>query len=280
MQAPFVSLKQHRSFGDTLSLIIDYLRSAFRPLIQSLISIAGPFILAQVAIDIVFGSPFSFDTLTALEGEEGGVIASALVSILASIAVYIACYSFLTLSHSLGRYPSATEVRERSRSMIGPSIAAALGAVFVLFIGASVLIIPMIWLIVPVTLSFSVVFEERTPFWTSLKRAMYLSKWRWWWTLGVSFLPNMIWSAVAALFAAVTIGILSLGTSIIPGVDESGILYRLAAGILNGIAQCVSYFGTVIATTSSMAAYYHHVERLEATTLTERVIALTNEQQD
>jgi hypothetical protein len=196
-----------------------------------------------------------------------------MAQIVALVPVYTVTYSFLTLSHEQGAYPTVSDVKARALSMVGPSLAAAIGSGFVL-VFASLLILPGIWLSVPIALIFSVVYIERAPFWSSLKRSISLVKSRWWWTLGVAFLPGTVVTIVILVAAALIFGVLGLATNLVPSFDESSSLYQILERLLQGVLKGVTYMGTVVGIVSSMAAYFHHVERLEATELAERVAAL------
>ena len=112
-----------------------------------------------------------------------------------------------------------------------------------------------------------------------MRRAFRLVREHWWWTFGILLLCYLAQSIAASIFSIPATLITMFSTLSASEGSEPSLIMQIVAGVLGAVSQLASFYFSTVVAVASAAVYYNHVERLEATNLTDRVSSLSGEQQ-
>ena len=276
MESPIIDFRQNRNFMDTITAIFEFLRSALKPYFKAVTAIAGPYIaVAAIATGVYYRD---ITDIAVIIFEERGMddmllplVVMYAALIIASMLLLAITYSFLRFSQREGRYPELAEVREEMRGTLGMVIVSSL-LIFLIEIPAFLfLIVPGIWIAVPLAMVIPIRYNEGLSFSDAVSRAFKLVRDRWWWTFGVMVLCYFAQSIAASIFS-IPATLITMFTTISAGEGgEPSLIIQLIAGTLGAVSQLASFYFSSVVAVSTAALYYNHVERLDATHLTDRV---------
>ena len=265
---------------DTITAIFEFLRSALKPYFKAVTAIAGPYIaVAAIATGVYYRD---VTDLAAIIIEDRGIADMMIplgvmyvAMIIASMLLLATTYSFLRFSQREGRYPELFEVREEMQGTLGMVIVSTILIVLIEIPAFLFLIVPGIWIAVPLALVIPIRYNEGLGFSDAVRRAFQLIRERWWWTFGVMLLCYFAQSIAASIFS-LPATMLMMFTTISAGEGgEPSFIIQLIAGILGAFSQLASFYFSSVVAVSTAALYYNHVERMDATHLTDRVSDLS-----
>jgi hypothetical protein len=234
----FIDFQQARDFSKKINTTFEFLRQNFKPLIKSLLFIAGPPMLVG---SILAGSLYSdyFGFIGRMSRSAGDVntpvdflgspvfwleiIGAVLFLFLSGVMIISVVYNYL-LAYQEQKSPvnDVTIIWDRVRATLPMYIStvflfwllliAAYAVVLVIIIGAAALspllaffagvaiIIGLIYAIITLSLLFIIRANEQKGFFDALARAFYLIRDKWWSTFGLLFILGLIQSTIASLF--------------------------------------------------------------------------------
>ncbi len=286
MSESLVPLRKVRSLSDIISAVIDTIRINIKPLSMGMLRYAGPWVVIGAAF-LAYYQSASFQLLRGAAdfGSEGLSIESGvgltfltaaigyICLTLGYVATQVLIVAFLRLTETLGRAPSAEELHEEIRGKMGRAILVSVQMGLVLAAAFMLLAIPGIYLAIPFTMFYAVVHMENRGTMDAMKRCVALVRNKWWWTFGVLIVLVILESVIAMVLTAPAqiLGIIQLVTI----SDGSSYSPSLTMQILTISFTTVGYLATaflrLITTTGSMFIYSSHKERLEGTSLLERI---------
>ena len=281
MEPTVIDLRQHRSFMDTLTAVFEYLRSAFKPYFWSITVIAGPYILvAGIALgffyqDLLLLSSFGILDPDFLLTDFILPIAIAYSALLvANIMLTTSSYAFMKFAQRERRYPNLEEVRAEMSGTLGLVIGSSILIVLIEIVMLILLVLPGIWMAVPLSLVIVIRINEDRTFSSALSRAFDLIREHWWWTFGILFLCYIAQSIAASILSApLTLLTMFNTVSGLEGGDTGGAM-SVVIGVLTTASQITTFYFSTILVVATAAIYYNHVERKDATQLSERVAGL------
>lgn len=261
---------------DTITAIFEFLRSALKPYFKAVTAIAGPYIaVAAIATGVYYRD---VTNLAAIIIEDRGFAEMAIpisvlsvARIIASILLLAITYSFLRFSQREGRYPELHEVREEMNGTLGMVVVSSILIILMEIPAFLFLIVPGIWIVIPLAMVIPIRYNEGLGFSDAVSRAFKLVRDRWWWTFGVMILCYFAQSIAASIFSLPATMIMMFSTISAGEGAEPSLLIQLVAGTLGAVSQLASFYFSSVVAVSTAALYYNHVERLDATQLTDRV---------
>ncbi len=285
MESRFIDFRQHRNFMNTISAIFEFMGAALRPYFKAVTYIAGPYILVAAVASGVYtvrsldASVFDFQLF-----EVGELFLPLLILyaalLVASMMTMATTYSFLRISQRESDYPDVNAVRADMRGMLGRVLGTSLLAMVVLLPALMLFVIPGIWISIPLSLMVVIRYYEDLTFSEALKRAIRLVRDHWWWTFGILFLCYLAYMLTASIFSIPSMILLMFSTmTAIEGTEPSSTL-QIVTGVLSALGNLVGYFFMSILSVATAAIYYNHVERIDATQLSDRVAHLAGSTQD
>jgi hypothetical protein len=296
----FIELRQVRSFDQVLSTTFAFLRTTFRPLFRSLLTIAGPFLLAggmsgSLSITYLAGA-FSNDSIGALLAFFFGIV----LLLTACLFMFTATYAFIILYvRSHGVPPSPGEVWRLTRKsllrMIGTVIVLALltGLVevaiaavagFIILIAGDIisalltfcLFLAGVYVAVNISLIFIIRMQEPIGIFDALNRCFALVRHHWWQTFGVVSLMYIILFMITYTSSILPFTFVMV-QDIVTADSGSGIVYSILT-VVTAILSLFFFLATSSLFNISVAVqYYNLVERKEAPGLRERVAGLESQ---
>ena len=145
--------------------------------------------------------------------------------------------------------------------------------ILILGLASIFLIIPAIYLSIPFSMLYAVVHMEDRSFMDAMKRCLALARNNWWWTFGVVFVLGII-EALLGFVAAAPSQILA-AIQLITATDGSGsqlsFTMQIITIVLTTFGVLVTAFLRLITLTGEVFVYASHRERLEGTSLLERI---------
>lgn len=288
-----ITLRQVRSFDQVMSTTFLMFRSSFRPLIQCLLSISGPWMLVAVVLT---------STLIAVgEGSDAfgitmfGAFASVLLICIAALLCVTSIYAFIVLyAQAQDEPPSVGAVWRKTQKLVWKVFGTVLTLIFIggilltilslvtdlgyAIIGSSVagtiiFSLAVLAFIVYCTVYFSFTFiirvQEPVGTFGAISRSFDLIQGYWWQTFGILFLMYIILFGISYSLTVLPYTAISIQGAF----TESGT--GLFTTVLTVLWAIVSVFIFTMAFTLYTIAiaiqYYSLVERMDAPGLRERV---------
>ncbi|TGE23033.1 hypothetical protein [Hymenobacter metallicola] len=282
-------LRQERDFGKKIGATFEFIAAHFRPLGKCLLYfVLPPALLMGVGLGLVTnviwnevgksinnaaqaGSSPDFFTPVYFSG----FAIAALSGLISFILLLVTVYSYVRLVLVHEQVPTPAQVWQDIKSRIGRLIMAFmfLFGIYIMLIALVtgltalsdsfallfVVLFPLIiYIMVPLSLYFPVLWLEEGGVWQALLRCFYLIKGKWWSTLGLLFVAGMIQSMLSMLFALPQYAVLFGKMLKIPGLESD---------VFGVITQCLFVLGIMVTYTIPLLAivfqYFNLVERRE-----------------
>ncbi len=273
-----VELKKKRDFGDVLNATFAFIRQEYKGLGRTLLLYAGIPVLVQAILSAVYVDTSLADLLRTITNPEASqnVVApmpgrallfnliNVIVQIFLSGLVY--CYIVLYAKKGAGNV-DVKEVWHKFTSLFGAFLGYNIltGLVFVLAFIA--LIIPGIYVMVPLSLILIVKVAEGQDYGSSFSRCFYLVKDHWWQTFGLMLIAGIIMMLLSGV-AAIPAGIVAGAQGILKTEGDMVTLPFM-------ITALVSTVGTAIVTPLPAIVvsfqYYSLVEQKDNTSLLSKI---------
>lgn len=298
-----INFHETRDFSKKMSVTFEFLRQNFKPLVKSILLIAGP----PVLIASLFMGSFFQDLMRASlsAGRTGGnpfetffvsptffaqIILMVVFFLLATVATIATINNYLILyEEQRTNKISVTDVWARVREtfwmylgttilfylvgiagyalMVTLMFGMAMASPFLMFFGVIGVVGGVAYLLVSSSLVFIVRAYERIGFFSALARSFYLVRGKWWSTLGIMFILYLIAGVISYIF-------------MIPGYVMTIIssLHQVETGGAGGVSADQSTFIVILFTLYYVAQmllyslpnlgiafqYFNLVERKEA----------------
>jgi hypothetical protein len=259
-----IEFRKIRDFGELINATFEFIRRNLKILFFSLLFIAGPgIILTGIAGGFYQGS-ISFNKY---------FLTTAIIYFL---LMFITLQLIITVTYScLNLYIerdssdfSVNDVWDRTKEDFLMILFTSIGAGFVTFFAALLLIIPGIYFSIALTIIFMVRMREKLPYFDSVSRCRKLISGNWWFTFALLLILSVIEYFFSFIFAipqyiAMFIGFLH-NTSGKPDLDSTIL-------IITSIISSVSYLFYCIPIIGITFHYFSLVEKKEAVGLLQKL---------
>ncbi|HEV8538060.1 MAG TPA: hypothetical protein VGR15_03960 [Bacteroidota bacterium] len=262
-----------RDLGDVINGTFTFLRQEFVPLGKSLLWIAGPIIVAVMALNIAIAwnqtevlsarDFLNFETIMRF----GALMLLNVLMSMTTVAV-VNHYVRLYIANDQARF-SVRALLDCFATDFWTMVGVGFLSVVIIFAGCVFLFIPGIYLAVALSLAMTAALHERLPVGMALKRSMQLVREYWWVTFGLLFLMTMIALILQTLFQ-IPFYIATIVTAVHGADPGRGRGWIIAL-------QSISYLGYLlhgIPALSMIVHYYSQREKKEAAGLQSRIDAL------
>lgn len=277
-----IEFRQARGFSDILDATFAFIGQNFKKLGKDLLFIAGPFVLLATFLGLYLQvqsfdfdpQSFNFDTLLSQVPIWGGLFVGALLSMVILLLVF---YQYILLYIEKG--PEGFQTEEVWRAVKGDFfllLFTSIGSTIVLVLAMVLLIIPAIYLFVPISLIAIIRLRERSSFFAALSRARQLVKGAWWSTLGLIVVLGIIQSFFSTIIQMPQI-VFTFFITFTEGSTGTMAQYPVFTIIL-GFFSSLGYFTYAISTIGVALQYFSLVEKKEAASLLDKVENLGQDQ--
>jgi hypothetical protein len=267
-----VLLYQRRGFSTVLNDAFYFFSQNFFPLSKLILFYAGPVILIEslflALFQMEFMNPLDFYAMATYLGLYG-----LFVFLSTAIILCITCH-YLSLYHSNGNHPltKIKDVMQVAGKDIVRIFFALLGVTIIIMFSALFFIIPALYLMIPSSLLWIIMIEEKRGFFSAFNRSLSLIRNYWWRTLGLLFISGLIQGAIGFFLQMPThiIGFLHGFHQTESGTTQIPEYLVLAGFYLSGLSQ----FFMIITALITAFQYYSIVEQKEAPDLLDRIDAI------
>jgi len=302
-----IQFRKVRDFGQKFNATFEFLRQEFKPLMNALLYIAGPFIV----LGGIMGAYYQKNSISmmnlSLDSEEffaDDFWISAVVMIAFSFLAYI--FIFATLNEYIKIYNQkntsvqAQEVWSSVKSNLGDYFLSAIGLSFILLgigivmgliaagiIASNILFLNILlilgifigtfFMMVAFYISYIAFNTEKLGLFSSLGRTISILKGNWFSTLGLFIVSWLMSSLLNIIFSLPNLILTSLSVFHAATADE-GVQLSLGQEIIYGftafIASSGGFFISIIIMLIMIFQYYNLVEQSDATGLMGRINAI------
>lgn len=264
MSNAHIEFLRTREIGEVLNASMYFIRDHFRPVLRSLIYIAGPVLLVVVIISSFYLSgEFSAEENPLLNIGEANVLLfliSNVLAMLATVVIIAVMYEYIILCYQNGiREYGVDEVWQAVKKRIVLYILYSALTGIITFIGLLFLVIPGIYLGVTLSFVYMVAFVEGRSFPDAVSRCFNFVQGHWWNTFGLLLLAYVIYYIISMLFGlpaliyGAVIGILTADGG------ETGISYLFS--FIISLISSLSYVAIVLPVTATAYQYFNILER-------------------
>lgn len=307
MQGSKIQFRQVRDFGQKFNSTFEFLRQEFKPLMNAVLYIAGPFIVLGGIMGAYYQknslSLMDFSTLSE-EVLSDDFWISAVVMILFSFLAYFFIFATLNeyvksyekshtsvrsqevwtnVKENLGRYfisAFGLSVISLGISMVGGLFAAAVISTnvlflnFILFLG---ILFGVFFLIVTFYIAYIAYNSENLGLFSSINRTITILRGNWFKTLGLFIIGSFMTSLLNMIFSLPNLILTSIG--IWHSIDsQEGVQLSLWEEIFLGFTAFISstggFFISIIMMLIMVFQYYSLVEKNDASGLMSRIDAI------
>lgn len=253
-----------REIGEVLNASMYFIRDHFKPILRSLVYIAGPILLLVVVTSSYFlvGEFVAGENplLSSMEGNMVLFFISNILAILVTVVIIAVMYEYIILCYQNGiREYGVDEVWHAVKKRIGLYILYSLLTGIITFVGLLFLIIPGIYLGVTLSFVYMVAFLEDRSFPGAVSRCYDFVQGHWWNTFGLLLLAYVIYYIISMLFGlpaliyGIVIGILTADGGV------AGMSYVLS--FIISLISSLSYIAIVLPVTATAYQYFNILER-------------------
>jgi hypothetical protein len=261
-----IVLLQERDFGQKMNASFEFAIGNFRPLIKTLLFIAGPSALlsgiangmfqSRISAVPVSANPFAaFNRFFVLE-----YAFVVIFSVVTYFLAYAAVSAFVALYEEKGSSDDITPglVWSKLNENIGSSLGAMVLSSIATLIGVLFFLIPGLYLSIALQFFMMITIREKLSAVDALKRSQSLIKDKWWSTFGLIMIMSFVVSIIALVFQLPV-----MITSVLNVLGMSKELGNMKAWLI--LASVISVLGTSVVQGLVWIAlsfqYYNLVER-------------------
>jgi hypothetical protein len=268
-----------RPFGDRLNVVFEFLRRNFVPLVKCMIIIIGPVVAVTGAAVGLLIANIGSNGPSLNEGVFSVFFSSTLAGVTAAVGLLLVYTLLSTVVYSYVHLYITTpdrhtfmveEVWRHTRKHIFGVSLAWVAIVVGVVVGFVLLIIPGIYLTVPLSFVTLIMVMENRGFGEALNRAFAVVKENWWNCFGFYFVLNIIQSVISYVFyipLLLVYVVLTLGAGELGENFESSAVY---IG-LNAFVYLGQFFLSTITFVGNAFQYYQMVEERESAGLINRL---------
>ncbi len=273
---PF-EVRHERDFGQSVNAPFAVLRQNFRGLARSILYIAGPAVLVASIMQTVALRDFLSAATTGVDPARMGTgfVAEYAISWVFTVfttsllAGVITEFMVLHLEFGTGGF-DVPDVWNRVREDLGMIIATAFGTALLTLIAFFCFVIPGIYLSVILSILLTVRIVEGESFFGGISRSRSLVQGRWWFTLGLLIVMQIIVAVMGIVFAIPQYIVVFITTF---GAARGGGMQQLLL-----IVSAISTFGSQMLASLTMLAvvlhYFSLVERSDGVGVAARIASI------
>jgi hypothetical protein len=285
MNKPIIILEKERDFTDVINATFSFITQEFKLLFKVIALYAGlPIIAASVPAAIYTQDTFA-SIFSALKGnapqQQPDFEMMALMYILMIVA-------FLIISGLIGAYfdeyktkgHGGFEVGDVWRNFIGKSglfLLINIVAFVIIAVGFILCLLPGIYLAIPLSLTTTILFIEKTDFKQTFNRCFDLIKDNWWATFGVIIVISIITSILGGLFSIPSMVIGFVQGFTIATSDVTTQFNSTPVIVSTVVGSIGSYFIYVISYVAIGFQFFSLKEKKDQTSLFKKVFEITND---
>lgn len=280
---PQINLRKAREFGDVFNDTFAFLKQEAKPLFNSILIFALPFLLiSSIGVAYVqttqrnYLSPdLNFDFLDYFT--KMGLI--LLFAMIGQMMLMLTVYSYCKLYVEKGaRNFNNNDIFQIIRKQFFPCLGAGIILTIVVVIGIAMCVVPGIYLAVSLSLVLPIMIIENKGFGVSFSRSFDLTHKQWWWTLLMLFVYVVMYYIFAIILSLP--GII-FGISKLFEQNNDGFEYVIPTYLIvyNAIIGLVGTLITVILHIAIVLQYFNITEMFEGQTLSQRIDQITQNDQ-
>lgn len=241
-----------------------FIRDHFKPVLRSLIYIAGPVLMVAVitsafylAGDFTAGENPLFNSA---ESNMALFIVSNMFAMLVTVVIIAVMYEYIILCYENGiREYGVDEVWQGVKKRMILYILYSVFNGIITFVGLMFLIVPGIYLGVTLSFVYMVAFVEGRSYPDAVSRCYNFVQGHWWNTFGLLLLAYVIYYIISMLFGLPALIYGAIIGVLASGGGEIGISYVMAF-IINFVSS-LSYVAIILPVTATAYQYFNIVER-------------------
>jgi len=264
MSNAHIEFLRTRDIGEVLNASMYFIRDHFKPILRSVIYIAGPVLLVVVIISSFYlAGEFSAGEnpiVTTMNGNILLLFVNNVLAMLVTIVIVAIMYEYIFLCYQQGiRAYEVDEVWYAVKKRILLYVMYSVLTGIITFIGLLFLIIPGIYIAVTLSFVYMVAFLEDRSFAGAVSRCYEFIQGHWWNTFGLLLLAYVIYYIISMLFSlpaliyGAVIGLMAAGGG------ETSISYFLSFVI--NLFSSVSYVAIILPVTALAYQYFNIMER-------------------
>ncbi len=241
-----IRFKKERELGEILGAMFKFLRENYKDLLKALVKIAGPALILLLACFVFY----SIETVGSLGASFNS--GTTIISLLLLAISYMVYYAALngTIYHSIKSYINNegkiifSEVASGVKADFGKLIAISLISAILIGAGMILLIIPGIYLMVPLSMAPAIIVFNRKSVFDSISDCFDLVKDNWWITFASIIVISIIVYIVAVVFQIPTIiySVVKILTSFNEGsIADPSSLLDTGYIIINTLSSMIQY---------------------------------------
>jgi len=287
LQKPIIKLTEDRDFGGVINATFGFIGQEFKLLLKTILLYTSlPIILTAIVTSVYASNIFGkIGAITQGSPELFGATDVYNIWYFLSYFGQAICYFMVTgitfaylktyRERGHGNFESS-DVWQLFASRLGGMLGHQILGILVIFAFLLMLIIPGIYVAIPLTLVMIVKIEEDPTFGDNWERCRYLVRDYWWATFGVLFVMGLIHSIMSSILSAplliytIVLGI-AKGTG---GNMEANTPFLVISTLISSIGSYLLY---VIVALGQGFQYYSLVERKDRTSLIEKIENISTE---
>jgi hypothetical protein len=264
MSNAHIEFLRTRDIGEVLNASLYFIRDHFKPILWSIIYIAGPVFIGVVALSSFYlAGEFSAGADPFITGSGWDMmlfLINNLLAMLVTIVIVAVMYEYIFLCYRQGiREYGVDEVWHAVKKRITLYVIYSVLTGIITFVGFLFLFVPGIYLAVTLSFVYVVAFLEDRSFSGAVSRCYEFVQGHWWNTFGLLLLAYVIYYIISMLFGlpalvyGAAIGLLASGGG------ETNISYLLS--FLITLISSVSYVAIILPVTATAYQYFNIMER-------------------
>lgn len=287
LQKPLIKLTEDRDFGGVINATFGFIGQEFKMLLKTILLYASlPIILTAIATSVYASNIFgkigsdiqgSGQLFGATDVYNVWYFLSYLGQAICYFVVSGITFAYLKTYRERGHGNfEPSDVWQLFASRLGGMLGHQILGILVIFGFLLMLIIPGIYVAVPLTLVMMVKIEEDPTFGENWERCRYLVRDYWWATFGILFVMGLIHSIMSSILSAPLL-IYTIVWGIAQGTGgnmEANTPFLVISTLISSVGSYLLY---VIVSLAQGFQYYSLVERKDRTSLIEKIESISTE---
>lgn len=264
MSNSHIEFLRTREIGEVLNASMYFIRDHFKPVLRSLIYIAGPVLMVAVITSAFYlAGDFSAGENPLFNSAESNMalfIVSNMFAMLVTVVIIAVMYEYIILCYENGiREYGVDEVWQGVKKRMILYILYSVFNGIITFVGLMFLVVPGIYLGVTLSFVYMVAFVEGRSYPDAVSRCYNFVQGHWWNTFGLLLLAYVIYYIISMLFGLPALIYGAIIGVLASGGGEIGISYVMAF-IINFVSS-LSYVAIILPVTATAYQYFNIVER-------------------
>ena len=264
MSNTHIEFLRTREIGEVLNASMYFIRDHFKPVMRSLIYIAGPVLLvAVITSSFYLAGEFTAGENPLLNSAESNMalfIVSNMLAMLVTVVIIAVMYEYIILCYENGiREYGVDEVWQGVKKRMMLYILYSVFNGFITFVGLMFLVVPGIYLGVTLSFVYMVAFVEGRSYPDAVSRCFNFVEGHWWNTFGLLLLAYVIYYIVSMLFGLPALIYGAIIGVLVSGGGETDISYVMS--FLISFISSLSYVAIILPVTATAYQYFNILER-------------------